>query len=300
MLLSEFVKSGTKVLESLYPSKEARSIVLMLCEELLGIESYTYIVEPAFEVDGKKMPALTAAMERLEKGEPVQYVLGKATFAGREFNVNQSVLIPRPETELLCRDAVKMATRVYRMRTSYGKNAIPVRILDLCTGSGCIAWTLALSVPGVKVTGVDISEDALAVASNQDFAADIKATGALKPDFLKVDILDCEQEFNQGEYDMILSNPPYITQAEKAQMRTNVLDYEPELALFVPDDDPLLFYRAVARWSQRFLEPDGVGLTEVNEVLARQTETIFRMSGFSHTEIVRDFNDKQRYIIYHK
>ena len=132
MLLSEFVKSGTKVLESLYPSKEARSIVLMLCEELLGTESYTYIVEPAFEVDGKKMPALTEAMERLEKGEPVQYVLGKATFAGREFNVNPSVLIPRPETELLCRDAVKMATGVYRC-------GLPMARMPFLSGS----WTCA-------------------------------------------------------------------------------------------------------------------------------------------------------------
>lgn len=300
MLLAEFVKAGTKALESLYPQKEARSIVLMLCEEVLGTENYTHIVEPEFKIDDKKLPELEAAMERLKKMEPVQYVLGHTEFYGRTFKVSPAVLIPRPETELLCRDAIKLGMRVYRMRSPYGKNAEPVRILDLCTGSGCIAWTMALSIPGSRVTAVDISDAALEVAAGQDFATELKSKETFKPEFIKADVLDSEQEIELGPFDMVLSNPPYIMESEKEDMRRNVLEYEPESALFVPDDDPLLFYRAIARWSQRFMSPDGVGLSEVNETLARQTETVFRAAGYAHTEIVRDLSDKNRYIVYHK
>lgn len=300
MLLAEFVKAGTKALESLYPQKEARSIVLMLCEEVLGTENYTHIVEPEFKIDDKKLPDLEAAMERLKKMEPVQYVLGHTEFYGRTFKVDPAVLIPRPETELLCRDAIKLGMRVYRMRSPYGKNAEPVRILDLCTGSGCIAWTMALSIPGSRVTAVDISDAALEVAAGQDFASELKSKETFKPEFIKSDVLDSEQEIELGPFDMVLSNPPYIMESEKEDMRRNVLEYEPESALFVPDDDPLLFYRAIARWSQRFMSPDGVGLSEVNETLARQTETVFKAAGYAHTEIVRDLSDKNRYIIYHK
>lgn len=300
MLLAEFVKAGTKALESLYPQKEARSIVLMLCEEVLGTENYTHIVEPEFKIDDKKLPELEAAMERLKKMEPVQYVLGHTEFYGRTFKVDPAVLIPRPETELLCRDAIKLGMRVCRMRSPYGKNAEPVRILDLCTGSGCIAWTMALSIPGSRVTAVDISEAALKVAAGQDFASELKSKETFRPEFIKADVLDSEQEIELGPFDMVLSNPPYIMESEKKDMRRNVLEYEPESALFVPDDDPLLFYRAIARWSQRFMSPDGVGLSEVNESLARQTETVFKAAGYAHTEIVRDLSDKNRYIIYHK
>lgn len=300
MLLAEFVKAGTKALESLYPQKEARSIVLMLCEEVLGTENYTHIVEPEFKIDDKKLPELEAAMERLKKMEPVQYVLGHTEFYGRTFKVDPAVLIPRPETELLCRDAIKLGMRVYRMRSPYGKNAEPVRILDLCTGSGCIAWTMALSIPGSRVTAVDISDAALEVAAGQDFASELKSKETFRPEFIKADVLDSEQEIELGPFDMVLSNPPYIMESEKEDMRRNVLEYEPESALFVPDDDPLLFYRAIARWSQRFMSPDGVGLSEVNETLARQTETVFKAAGYAHTEIVRDLSDKNRYIVYHK
>lgn len=300
MLLAEFVKAGTKALESLYPQKEARSIVLMLCEEVLGTENYTHIVEPEFKIDDKKLPELEAAMERLKKMEPVQYVLGHTEFYGRTFKVDPAVLIPRPETELLCRDAIKLGMRVFRMRSPYGKNAEPVRILDLCTGSGCIAWTMALSIPGSRVTAVDISDAALEVAAGQDFASELKSKETFRPEFIKADVLDSEQEIELGPFDMVLSNPPYIMESEKEDMRRNVLEYEPESALFVPDDDPLLFYRAIARWSQRFMSPDGVGISEVNESLARQTETVFKAAGYAHTEIVRDLSDKNRYIIYHK
>mgnify|MGYP004511914773 CR=1 FL=1 len=300
MLLAEFVKEGTETLGALYPQKEARNIVLMLCEDVLGTKSYTHIVEPEYEVDEDKKDLLYSDLKRLTAGEPIQYVIGKAEFFGLVFNVSPSVLIPRPETELLCREAVKIGKRMFRMRIPYGKNAAPVRVLDLCTGSGCIAWTLALSIPESQVMGVDISDEALAVASSQDFSAKMKETGANKPEFIKADVLDSEQDFTAGPFDMVLSNPPYVMESEKSAMRVNVLEHEPSLALFVPDDDPLVFYRAIARWSQRFLSPGGVGMAEVNERLAKQTETLFRAAGYSHTEIIKDFYDKNRFVVYQK
>ena len=300
MLLSQFLKDGTASLESLYPTAEARSIVLMLCEQLIGTKSYTHIVEPQYTIDKKHVEPLAAAMVRLCPGEPIQYVIGHSEFCGRRFRVSRDVLIPRPETELLCREAIKLALRLRQMRSPYGKSASPVRVLDLCTGSGNIAWTVALSVPGAHVVGVDNSEAALEVARSQSFSTELKSSGALAPTFVNADVLDTEQEFNFGPFDLILSKPPYIMEKEKPLLRRNVLDYEPASALFVPDDDPLLFYRAIIRWSDRFLSQDGKGLTEINEVLGKETAELFLNSLYPKTETVKDFYDKNRFIFYMK
>ena len=298
MLLSDFIRQGVTAMEPLYPTAEARNIVLMLCEELIGTKSYTHIVEPQYQIDKKWVQPLAEAMLRLQSGEPIQYVIGKTEFCGRTFKVTSDVLIPRPETEMLVREAVNVAGRIHRMRMAYGKSAEPVRVLDLCTGSGNIAWSLALAVPGARVVGVDISEAALDVARGQDFSAQLKASGALAPTFVAADVLDTEQEFNYGEFDLVLSNPPYIMEKEKGSMRRNVVDYEPAGALFVSDEDPLVFYRAIARWSERFLSQDGKGLTEINEVLGKETLQLFTDAGFAQAELVKDFYDKNRFVLY--
>ena len=300
MLLVDFLKKGVAALEPLYPTAEARNIVLMLCEETIGTKSYTHIVEPQYQIEKKWEQPLAEALVRLQAGEPIQYVIGKTEFCGRVFRVTSDVLVPRPETELLVREAIKLADMTRRRRIPFGKSAEPVRILDLCTGSGNIAWSLALSVPGCRVVGVDISEKALEVARGQNFSQELKTTGALAPTFVMADILDTEQEFNYGSFDLILSNPPYIMEKEKPLLRRNVVDFEPSGALFVPDDDPLQYYRAVARWSDRFLSADGKGLTEINEVLGTETEALFRQSGFTETKLVTDFYDKNRFIFYTK
>ena len=298
MLLTDFLKEGIAALEPLYPTAEARSIVLMLCEAVIGTKSYTHIVDPQYEIDKKGAQPLAEAMVRLQAGEPIQYVIGKAEFCGRSFRVTPDVLIPRPETELLVREAVKLADMTRRMRIPFGKSAEPVRVLDLCTGSGNIAWSVALSVPGARVVGVDISEKALEVARSQNFSQELKEKGALAPTFVAADVLDTEQEFNFGSFDLILSNPPYIMEKEKPTLRRNVLDYEPAIALFVPDENPLLFYKAISRWSQRFLSPEGKGLTEINEVLGKETLAVFEGAGFPQSDIVTDFYDKNRFIFY--
>ena len=295
MLLAEFINKGTQALEPLYPAAEARNLVLMLCEQFLGTKSYTHIVDPRHEVDPKKEAPLQAALQRLLSGEPVQYVLGKAVFCGREFLVSPSVLIPRPETELMAREAVKIAKMVRQRRIPYGKSADPVRVLDLCTGSGNIAWTIALEVPGAHVVGVDLSESALEVAAGQPFEL---VGGAAAPQFVKADVLDTEQAFDHGQFDLIVSNPPYVMDSERSRMRPNVLEHEPSLALFVPDGDPLLYYRAIARWSQRFFAPEGKGLTEINELLGSETEAVFLGAGFSETSLVKDVFDKDRFVFY--
>ena len=300
MLLVDFINEGVAALENVYPTKEARSIVMILCEALLGTKNYTHIIEPEYKIAKGKDKLLYEALERLKKGEPIQYVTGKAEFCGVEFKVNPSVLIPRPETELLCRKAIEVASRIHRMRIPYGKNAEPVRILDLCSGTGCISWILALAVPNSKVIGVDLSDEALEVAKSQDFATLLKERDCVAPTFVKADVLDWEQEFEYGPFDLILSNPPYIMESEKPTIRKNVVDYEPAMALFVPDDDPLKFYKAIAKWSTRFLSPEGFGMTEINSLLGNETEQIMIDEGFSETEIIRDFYDKKRFITYKK
>ena len=300
MLLNAFIDQGIKALESLYPTPEARQMILMLCEETLGIKNYTHIVNPDYEISKANSEMLLAKLEDLSRGMPLQYALGYADFCGLRFRVTPAVLIPRPETELLVRDALQHASRIKRMREAYGKGAEPVRVLDLCTGSGCIAWSVALNLPGAVVVGTDISEDALEVARTQDFAAELKSRQAAAPTFVRSDVLDTEQEFPYGPFDIILSNPPYILPSEKVQMRVNVLGYEPEGALFVPQEDPMLYYRAIAKWSERFLNPEGKALTEINAQLADETKEVFRSAGFSGTEVLKDYFYKNRFVLYYK
>lgn len=300
MLLNAFIDQGIKALEPLYPTLEARQMILMLCEETLGIKNYTHIVNPDYEISKANSEMLLAKLEDLSRGMPLQYALGYADFCGLRFRVTPAVLIPRPETELLVRDALQHASRIKRMREAYGKGAEPVRVLDLCTGSGCIAWSVALNLPGAVVVGTDISEDALEVARTQDFAAELKSRQAAAPTFVRSDVLDTEQEFPYGPFDIILSNPPYILPSEKVQMRVNVLGYEPEGALFVPQEDPMLYYRAIAKWSERFLNPEGKALTEINAQLADETKEVFRSAGFSGTEVLKDYFYKNRFVLYYK
>ena len=282
MLLADFIRKSSAALERLYPSPEARGLVSLLCRERLGVTSYTHIVEPQFEIPTAGLPVLADDMERLSEGEPIQYVLGYAEFFGRKFKVNPAVLIPRPETELLVEEAVRML---------HAAGPKP-RVLDLCTGSGCIAWSVAFGAPGAEVTAVDISPEALGLAETQFSGL---PAGVTAPMFVRSDVLAACPEIG-GSFDLLVSNPPYVMEKEKSQMRRNVLDYEPGLALFVPDDDPLLFCRAIATAAKRLLAPTGVGIVEINEALGPETEDIFRSAGYSETEIIRDFFGKDRFV----
>lgn len=262
-------------------------MVFAFLEYRLGTKRYTHILEPDYVVSDDNASAVFAAFERMAAGEPLQYVTGIADFYGRQFRVTPDVLIPRPETEHLCRLASEAVSSC--------------RILDLCTGSGCIAWTMALEMPGARVTAVDISEDALKVASSQDFDDEMRRTGAVVPHFVNADVLSkglpALLQKDDSEYDLILSNPPYVMDKEKSLMRTNVLDHEPHLALFVPDDDPLIFYRAIASHAAVLLSETGVCIVEINEALGPETAVLFSSAGFTDVRIVSDLNDRPRFVI---
>lgn len=265
-------------------------MVLLYLEDVHGIRRLTHILEPEAVVSADVTEESVAAFARMASGEPIQYIIGKAHFYGREFNVSPSVLIPRPETEVLCREVINHHGRMRAVCPN-------PRLLDMCTGSGCIAWTLALELSKAQVRAVDISDGALAVARSQDFSQEMAHTGACAPDFIKADVLgEIPEDVASSSYDIIVSNPPYVMDSEKALMRTNVLEHEPHLALFVPDNDPLLFYRAVARWASRLLAPGGYGIVEINEALGQQTAEVFRNAGFVGVEVVADLNDRDRFV----
>lgn len=289
MILRDLIKQSTETISQTYPEREAREMVLAYLCHTLGIQRHTHIIEPSFEIPSDRIDEIMSAVDRMAAGEPLQYIIGEASFYGRTFHVTPSVLIPRPETELLCR-------RVLDRRTAGLKNP---KVLDLCTGSGCIAWTLALEMPGAEVMAVDISDGALEVASFQDFAEEISRIGAIAPTFVKADVLAGPSALKH-KFDVVVSNPPYVMDKEKALMRKNVLDHEPHLALFVPDDDPLKFYKAIARHSARLLSADGMGIVEINEALGPETAALFTAAGFADVRIENDLNDRPRFIIFRR
>ena len=280
MLLRDLISKGTETISQAFPEREAREMVLMFLQHSIGVTRHTHILEPSFEVSDDAAVEAIGAFERMAAGEPIQYIIGKAYFYDREFRVTPDVLIPRPETELLVREALNWAC-------SSGRKSM--RIADLCTGSGCIAWSMALELPGSEVIAVDISDGALAVASGQKFES------VAAPRFIKADVLASPPD-GLGCYDMILSNPPYVMESEKALMRKNVLDHEPWLALFVSDDDPLVFYRAVASWAKQLLKPDGIGIVEINEALGPETAAVFSQAGFTDTSVICDLSDRPRFV----
>lgn len=292
MLLKDLIARGRELLSIMYPEGEAKEMVFSYMEDVFGTKRHKHIVEPDYALPAEAVTKVLTDFERMATGEPLQYVTGKACFYGRQFRVNPDVLIPRQETELLCHTLLSQSCR--------NQN-----VLDLCTGSGCIAWTLALEMPGARVTAVDISDGALSVASSQDFTEEMERTGAVEPRFVKADVLDgpakcgslCPKGVAPGrKFDVIVSNPPYVMEHEKDLMRVNVLDHEPHLALFVPDEDPLVFYRAVAYWAVELLAEDGMGIVEINEALAAETAEVFRKSGFSKSDIIQDLHGKDRFV----
>lgn len=299
MLLADFIRQSTEALAALYPEPEARSILLLLIEERLGVSRRAYLTEPALEVPAG---CLAGDLARLRNGEPIQYILGFADFYGRRFNVSPAVLIPRPETEFLCHTILAAApapsssqgNREYAPRSeseAAASTAGTPAVVDLCTGSGCIAWTLAAEIPGAEVTGVDISPEALTVARGQQVACH------RAPSFVQADILaDPPASLPEASFDLLTANPPYVMDRERAAMRPNVLEHEPALALFVPDEDPLVFYRAVARWARTLLRPGGWGYAEINALLGPETAALFRDAGFSGVSLLQDLGGASRFV----
>lgn len=256
----------------LYGEREARSIALLAAAELSGLPETAFLTDPQAEivVDG-----LDAIIEQLTAGRPVQYVIGTAEFLGRQFVVREGVLIPRPETEEL----VTWILSEERQATS---------ILDVGTGSGCIAATLAMELPHTDVSAADISEDALAVA-----AENCRRLG-VRVDLRRADALNDLTEVFTGPFDVIVSNPPYVPQSDRATMHPNVRDHEPAEALFVPDDDPLCFYRVIAQAGRKLLRAGGRLYFEIYYQHADAMRTLCSEEGYTDIRVREDLFGRPR------
>ena len=263
-----------RTLEPLYGNGEARAITDYVLDVCFGLSKADILCGAVEEMTAEKTAELNKIFGRLMKGEPVQYVLGRTEFCGRWFCVRPGVLIPRPETEELC-----------AWITADSKASASPKVLDIGTGSGCIAITLQLDMPESKVTAWDISADALDVAREnaQQLGANVN--------FVKQDALNAKPE---GEWDVIVSNPPYICEKEKKDMAVNVLEHEPHTALFVPDADPLLFYRAITRLAVQTLSKGGRLYFEINPIYADDTCHMMRAEGMTAVELRSDMYGKQR------
>ncbi len=301
MTIGEFVKYFEAELAPLqwYDRREVRSMASYLLKEIAGVERYKLIVEPQMELSGDCEADLIGCVHKMKQGEPLQYVLGYEYFCGHKFKVAPGVLIPRPETEELV-NMILADSPSLNLSAESGENENgSLRVLDICAGSGCIAWSLAAGLPGSKVWGCDISEEALEIARSQ------KISSASEVSFFKCDVLDSLAEetiigaSGGGCFDIIVSNPPYVCDAERSQMRPNVLDYEPDLALFVPDDDPLKFYGRIVELSggeKGLLRRGGMLYFEVNERFALETSALMQSAGFVECRIICDMFGKERMV----
>ena len=268
----EVIDRIRRAIAPLYEPREAEQIARRFTFERCGITLTQYVVAPEAQAD---IPDLEESVRQLAAGRPVQYVLAHTEFCGMTFEVGEGVLIPRPETEELVAAAAAGAVA--------GAAA-----LDVGTGSGCIAVSLARLIPDARVTAVDLSPQALTVARRNAvrLGAEVR--------FVQADALAGLHELPDAAFDLIVSNPPYVPQSDRAAMHVNVRDYEPPEALFVPDDDPLRFYRAIGRAARRLLRPDGRLWFEIYERLADETARLLADEGFGDIAVRRDINDKPR------
>lgn len=263
-------------IHTLYSQSECKLIARMVAASLSNEAESKYLIEPneTIEIEG-----IEQCVTELTTGRPVQYVIGRAEFCGEEFSVREGVLIPRPETEELVMWAMECAEGISKPN-----------ILDVCTGSGCIAIALKKRLREATVTAIDLSDNALEIATEnaQRLNADVK--------IIKDDALKGLQTQHGQTFDIIVSNPPYIPQSEMAAMHINVTKHEPHMALFVDDNDPLVFYREIARAAKTLLSEQGYLLFEIHETLATQTANMLRCEGFHNIEIRYDFRQKPRMI----
>lgn len=323
MTYRAFKDLAVERLAVLYPAEEARAIAVRLLTVRLNVPAYKIAAEPATPIPADALGAATpdaglfADLARLAEGCPLQYVLGFTEFCGLRIRVAPGCLIPRPETEELVSLIVdrfgspvsgcgkiapggqeepdgESALRNASLRqdpaslaaTPVAEFRDPANILDLCTGSGCIAYALADAFPDAQVFACDLSAAALTIACKQR----VKLPGA-RPVFFQADVLGIPPA-GLPKFDLIVSNPPYVRESERAAMRRNVLDYEPAEALFVPDEDPLRFYAAIRRWADALLAPGGELWLEINEALGPQTAALFNGS----VELLQDLSGRDRFL----
>jgi release factor glutamine methyltransferase len=270
-------------LKSFYDVNEAEAITLLALSEVTGFSKAKIKAFPEQEINADQTGQLTAILTRLKTGEPIQYIIGRTEFYGLPFNVSPSVLIPRPETEELVEWAIAS------VGPQDGWRAVG-SILDIGTGSGCIAISLKTNLPGFKVSAIDISDDALKTAKEN---ADLNHVDV---EFIKADILNTKSEIVNRKSEIIISNPPYVTLHDKTQMHKNVTDFEPHAALFVPEDDPLIFYKTIADFGMKNLAPNGLLFFEINESYGKEIAELLTAKGFKNIELRKDMSGRDRMI----
>jgi release factor glutamine methyltransferase len=270
-------------LNKVYDANEQEAITLLVINEICGLSKAKIKAFPELEIAPEQAERLNNILEELKTGRPVQYILGKTEFYGLPFNVNPSVLIPRPETEEL----------VEWVLGSVNSRQLAVgSILDIGTGSGCIAISLKKNLPAFKVSAIDISADALQTAASNAKLNEVNI------EFIEADILNPESQISRlkSQISIIISNPPYVTLHDKAQMHTNVTDFEPHTALFVPENDPLIFYNAIADYAVAHLTHNGLLFFEINESYGHETVKLLADKGFKNIELRKDMSGRDRMI----
>ena len=305
----------TEVLAEIFPQREAEQLMRILLEDLFGLDWNQQLMNPDLRIDERQHYQLSEAVKRLLSDEPVQYVTGMTRFCDLLIKVSPAVLVPRPETEELvqkicnsfpnnngslpCHSCVESAAMSFQRgyvgeresmaEVSLGGDPKKKRIWDIGTGSGCIAIALAKHFANAEVIAFDISKEALQIAKENAENNGVQVT------FVQDDVLNPKSEFFSQPVDLVVSNPPYVCDSERAAMEKNVLDWEPENALFVPDDDPMLFYRQILELAKNQLNPDGQIWFEINERMGEATVRVCQEMGFSEAEIMFDFAGKVRF-----
>ena len=284
-LIRDIKKYYREQLCSIYDYEEANSLVLILLEHYFKIDRIKMALDPDLRLSESEMLTFHFAVKDLLKNKPIQYIIGETEFCDLKFKVNENVLIPRPETAEMVNLIHNSQCIMHNEQLTI--NNYPFSILDIGTGSGCIAISLAKAIPDSKVYALDVSGEALKVAKENAIYNDVNIN------FIHDDILNLKNNI-ETKFDIIVSNPPYVRELEKADMHDNVLEWEPHKALFVSDNDPLIFYRNILEFAKSHLKENGEIWFEINEFLGKEMTDLCHELGFSDVNIYKDFRGKER------
>ncbi len=302
MKLKEIQKIFHKQLSPFFAATEIDTFFFLLMEAYLNLKPFQLALQPQTQLSKKEESLFLKALDQLKQQKPIQQILRKTDFYGLSFNINKHVLIPRPETEELVKwiindvchsDKLCHSDRSEESPNKKATQKKPLKILDIGTGSGCIAISLAKNIPYGEVYAVDISEKALQLAKENAEKNQVNIQ-CIQADILNLPHFD--NILKKLKFDVIISNPPYITHAEKKQMKTNVLDYEPHLALFVPNNDPLLFYKKITQLATDFLNPNGSLYFEINPNFLQEIQQLLHNKKFVQIQLKKDIFEKNRMI----
>lgn len=290
MTIKQYRAHFNKSIKHLYPTSEIDSFFFLILEEYIGFKRIDIVLKSDFYIDQESLNLMQIATKQLEQEIPIQYIIGKTEFFGLPFNINKEVLIPRPETEELVEQVIKEVSliKTYKTASNEATNEKQITILDIGTGSGCIAISLKKQLPGSKISAIDVSDKALRVAKKN------AALNKVNINFIHLDILKTNNL--DKLYDVIVSNPPYVREMEKKEMKNNVLNNEPHLALFVDNKNPLLFYNKIAELAKKFLTKNGQLHFEINQYLGKETIKLLAEKGFKNIQLKKDIFGNDRII----